>query len=533
MSGRRVLLIGLDGFELSLADAMMRAGELPALRRLRDRSARFLLDHGKAAKRTGLAWEHVSAGYDFEDEGRASATYFDRRSYRVWQSRSKLVPFVAGQPFKTVVFDPPYFDLDQADGAQGMVNWGAHDPGTLRRCRPDGLREEIDRRFGPYPATPWIYGFAWPSVQNARAMGEALVRAVDLRADIACWLFKERLPDWDLGVMVVSEGHSATEALWHGIDPHHALHRVPSAPAAGEGVRGVYRALDRLIDQLTRTFPEADLLAFNMHGMGTNDSDPASMALLAELLYRHSFGAAYMGTRDWTVTEEGVPLLGEAETWDGVMNELVPMPAKEPDSWLAGLLRSVGASRAGNPAEEGDEASQDWMPAARYQPFWSRMRAFALPSFYDGRVRINLAGRERHGRVARSKYEAVCDEIETLLRACRNPLSGKATVATVERTGGKNPLKLDPFGCDLVVEWTGGPLGLVHPQLGRVGPLPFRRTGGHTGRYGVAYISAAGIAPGDLGVRSSFEVVATAVSLLGGHATAGGRTLFRQAVSAA
>ena len=532
MTRHRVLMIGLDGFELSLAEEMMEAGELPALRNLRERSARFLLDHGKA-KRTGLAWEHVSAGYGSENDGRASAVYFDRRTYRVWQSRSKLVPFVTGQPFKTVVFDPPYFDLEQAVGTQGIVRWGAHDPGTLRRSTPEGLHEELDRRFGPYPAHSWIYGFVWPSVQNTRVMGEALVRATDVRTEIACWLLQERCPDWDLGIIIASEGHSAAEALWHGIDPRHPLHGVPSAPAAGEGVRAVYRALDRLIDRLARTFPEADLVAFNMHGMGTNDSDPGSMALLAELLYRHSFGKEYMRPRIWSLTDEGVPLLGEEETWDGVMNELVPMPEKRADSWLEGLLRSFDSSRADDPAEEGEEASQDWMPAARYQPFWSRMRAFALPSFYDGRIRINLAGRERKGRVPASHYGAVCDEIEALLRACRNPLTGAPAVETVERTGGSNPRRLDPFDCDLVVVWSGGPLGLAHPELGQMGPLPYRRTGGHTGRYGVAFISGAGITPGDFGVRSSFDVIPTVIKLLGGSTASGAQSLFQKIATAA
>jgi hypothetical protein len=49
---RRVLAIGLDGYEPSLGDELMAAGELPALARLRERSARFTLDHGPA-QRTG------------------------------------------------------------------------------------------------------------------------------------------------------------------------------------------------------------------------------------------------------------------------------------------------------------------------------------------------------------------------------------------------------------------------------------------------------------------------------------------------
>ena len=36
MKSSRVLMIGLDGFELSIAERMMKQGRLPALRRLRE-----------------------------------------------------------------------------------------------------------------------------------------------------------------------------------------------------------------------------------------------------------------------------------------------------------------------------------------------------------------------------------------------------------------------------------------------------------------------------------------------------------------
>ena len=55
----RVLALGLDGFEISLAERLMAEGRMPHFARLRARSARFRLDHGPD-KFTGLAWEHVS-----------------------------------------------------------------------------------------------------------------------------------------------------------------------------------------------------------------------------------------------------------------------------------------------------------------------------------------------------------------------------------------------------------------------------------------------------------------------------------------
>jgi predicted AlkP superfamily phosphohydrolase/phosphomutase len=143
------------------------------------------------------------------------------------------------------------------------------------------------------------------------------------------------------------------------------------------------------------------------------------------------------------------------------------------------------------------------------------MPAFALPSFYDGRIRVNLRGRERNGIVEPSRYEETCRELEALVRECRNPRTGEPVVDAVERAWTRNPLELTGSEADLVIVWRGVAAALEHPRLGLVGPLPLRRTGGHTGPHGVAYIAGAGLEPGDRGERSSFDVVPTLAKLIG------------------
>jgi predicted AlkP superfamily phosphohydrolase/phosphomutase len=143
------------------------------------------------------------------------------------------------------------------------------------------------------------------------------------------------------------------------------------------------------------------------------------------------------------------------------------------------------------------------------------MRAFALPSFYDGRIRINLRGRERHGVVEPSRYEETCRELEALLRECRDPRTGEPAVEAIDRAWTRDPLGLTGSEADLLVVWRGVAAALEHPRLGLVGPVPLRRTGGHTGPHGMAYIAGPGVEPGARGVRSSFDVVPTIVELLG------------------
>jgi predicted AlkP superfamily phosphohydrolase/phosphomutase len=511
---QRVLAIGLDGYEESLERRLIEAGELPALKRLREGSARYLLDHGPA-QRTGLAWEHLSTGLAPEQADRWGALHFYPETYEVWQEGTRLEPFAGRLKSRTVVFGAPYFDLTQAPQVRGVVGWGVHDSGVPPSARPDSLLAEFEGRFGKYPAERWIYGVPWASPESAREMGEALTRAVPLRARAARWLLGERLPDWDLGLVVVSEPHSALEGLWHGIDPSHPLHRMPSAEAAREGVLGVYRGVDRFVGELADAFPDAALVVFSMGGMGPNYSDTASMALLAELLYRREFGRPLMRQPDGWTDIVASPLLGEREDWSAAVR--AHLPAAEAAPLLSRIGRAARRRLVGEDEGAGSHLRRSvaWIPAMSYRPHWRSMRAFALPSFYDGRVRINLEGREADGRVRASEYGALCDELEALFRECRDPATGEEVVEHVERVEGRDPLAVGPTEPDMAVVWKGTFCALEHPKLGRVGPVPFRRTGGHTGPFGMAYLSNAGVGAGDRGVRSAFDVAPTLCDLLG------------------
>jgi predicted AlkP superfamily phosphohydrolase/phosphomutase len=525
MGRKRVLAIGLDGHEQSLGEKLMAEGELPHLAALRDRSARFLLDHGPAT-RTGLAWEHASSGRSPERADRWSAVDFDTQTYQVWHEGALLLPFASTLRARTVVFDPPYFDLRLAPSVRGVVNWGAHDPGVPSGSRPTELISEIHSRFGPYPAQDCLYDIVWASAERTRAMGDALIRASEVRAQAARWLLQERCPDWDLAFVVAGELHSACEAFWHGIDPTHPLHELPSAIHAADRLRAVYRATDFLTGYLVAAFPDAVVVAFAMNGMGPNRSDVASMVLLSELLYRHAFGRRLLRVpKKWANAPNSLPMLDRELPWSQAVKINIVQYAEPLDTArrvaarllpekIKRVLRPAGPA----PAETTDGVLRlplDWMPTDLYQPYWHAMPFFALPSFYDGRIRINLAGRERRGMVSPEDYASVCDEIESVVRACRDLRTGEPVVEEVVRAVDRDPLTLGASESDLVIVWRAASLGFTHPVHGDIGPLPYRRTGGHTGPYGMAYFAGADIVRGDYGVRSSFDVVPTIVELLG------------------
>ncbi|MCD9623285.1 hypothetical protein [Rhabdothermincola salaria] len=508
----RVLAIWLDGFDMALADRW----NLPSLGALAEEGAWAHLDNG-TAHLSGLSGEHLVTGLGPDDAGRASAVTFDPATYECRQDGFLVAPALGAVP--TVVFDPCYLDLDACPPTvTGITDWGAHDPGGPPQERPDGVRSELHARFGTYPAAPWVYATPWASPARCEAMGRDLVEAVDRRAQIATWLLGERLPDWRLALIGVSEPHSATEGLFHGVDPEHPLHAHASAPSAARSLRAVYDAADRLVGSLLGAFPDAVHVVFSLHGMGRNTSDVTTMALLGELLARWS-GQRTPDT-DFALDAHGVAVLGEDESWSTAVSTALTPPSEHrrppvsavrraarhlPDPLRSALRRLRGARPA---------PGLEWMPLLRHQPRWPEMAAFALPSFYDGRVRINVRGREGQGRVDPGDYDQVLSEVEELLRGCRDPRTGGPAVGAMHRTAA-DPFAVGVTDADLVVDWADGVYGLDHPELGTIGPLPPRRTGGHTSPLGRLLVHGDGIDPGDLGTRSSFDVLPTLLDLSG------------------
>ena len=158
--------------------------------------------------------------------------------------------------------------------------------------------------------------------------------------------------------------------------------------------------------------------------------------------------------------------------------------------------------------------SLEWQVTSWYRQHWPQMRAFAVPVFYDGRVRINLRGRESQGIVEPREYAATCDWVEQLLNECRDVRTGRPVVQHIERRRADDPLSLDGADADLVIGWHPEIEAIEHPRLGSIGPLPYRRTGGHTD-HGFAWLSGDGVAAGDFGDQEALHLTATIRQLLG------------------
>jgi predicted AlkP superfamily phosphohydrolase/phosphomutase len=427
-----------------------------------------------------------------------------------------------------------------------VTAWGGHDPAYPRSSRPVGLLRELDERFGPHPAFDNDYTIVWNRPRDIDALADALVVGSRRRADALQWL-QAREPDWDLAMTVLSEPHSANEQLWHGVDVDPPVAPAGTVALAGRRLREVYRAVDDALGRIVAGLPDdAACVVFSMHGSGRNSSDLASMVLLPELLHRMHAGRPFLRQPDtaaWAAAGRPPVLPGADTSWPVYMRSLLPdargswrhrlppgvraayraLRAARPDGTRRGALgRPITDETDESPADIGViRTTVDWQVPVRYRSHWSAMRAFAVPSFYDGRVRINLQGRERDGIVPADEYELACREVEEVVSACRDPRTHEPVVAEVRRLRDDDPFLPGGPDADLEIVWSHATDSWEHPVAGTIGPFPYRRTGGHS-RRGFALVAGPGIEPQDLGERQALDVTATIVALLGRDPVAAG-----------
>lgn len=542
----RVAAIAIDAAERWYMEQLADAGVLPNIQRIRERSARFAL-RTRPEFRSELVWARFLSGREPLEEGNWSEMMvFDPADYGLGTNHATTTdPFFAlGPGTKVVALD--LIHSQTAEGVDGMqvVAWGSHSPQWPRTSRPPGTLTEAIAQFGENPAFGNDFDYGWYFPDFVDALADACATGAQRRADIGHWLLDQQ-PDWDLLLLCMSEVHGMGHQFWHGVDPAHPLHgRVPTSDQSGARTADVWRATDRAVGSIVDALPpDTTLLLFALHGFQPAD-DLASTVLTPELFHRLRFNRSLLRQPDtgrWRADgcPPVVPPVGRH--WGEYMTDLFADSPKQqlrralasalPPPVFEGLRRAAGRApaaplatlgRTPGPEHLGEVTAEDlerfhrpanYQNAAWYRRHWPAMPWFVLPSFADGHLRINLAGRERDGIVPAEDYETACKEVIEILHQCRDARTGEPIVEDVLWTR-----KDDPAGglfpdADLLVVWRGAPDAIEHPDTGVIGPFAHMRTAHHSPN-GWAYIAGPGIAAGDRGERPTDDLTSTVLRLL-------------------
>lgn len=499
-----VIAIGLDAADPNLLDRWMAAGKLKNLSQLKQQGAYGHLSNTVNYRQTATEtsaterlWVMFGTACQPDKTGYWSPIHYSADDYGITHDTvdgaydfSEYPPFYAlGNDYKVAAFDVPVSRLSADIHGLQILGWGGHAPHTPSHSHPPELFPKLIEKYGKNPILHQDYGCWWDAAYVQRIQ-TGLDASISTRATICRDLLTQE--PWDLFLTVFGESHTASHDLWHLSQPENPLYPYKSDPDE-DPMLAAFEAMDEAIGDILTVAPDnANVIIFAVHGMDNNVTDMYSMAFLPEVLYRYSFPGKF-GMAKGNINSKCPPILvnPKRKSWSGEVWQqrydsnplkrfLMPwIPSKFDDYLQAGpdpgLVSPYTLRKQG--------IALNWMPAMWYSQLWPQMEAFALPAFAAGHIRINLQGRETQGMVDIADYGHVCDEITQLLYQLKHGRTGQPIVKDVVRTRTQaNALSCesDLPDADLVVIWHDLPSDVIDsPDLGRIGPLTYYRSGGH------------------------------------------------------
>ncbi len=493
-----VIAIGLDAADPNLIEEWIQSGHLPTLASLQLTGSYARLktfDYYRAE----TPWTTFLTGCKPQQTGYWAPLKFYPSNYSVEEVQAydfgEYKPFYSllGKDRKVAVFDMPQSTLvEDVNGVQ-VLAWGAHSPMTPSHSNPESLYQELTSQHGVHPAL---------REDHAPILDWKLLKKLQLNLELGisrkskiCQDIISREP-WDLFLTVFGETHSAGHSFWHLSRKDHPLYSHV-AKSNDDPMLSIFQAVDKAIGEILEKAPdEATVIVFSAHGMDSNVMDLPSMVFLPEVLYRYNFPGKFGLAKGSMNKDPGSPVIDRRAKrgWIGklwslkyeenvlrrILRQNIPRKIFEKLEFL--FPKSDKPDLTSPSVLEAESHPLFFQPALWYQNLWPSMKAFALPSFSEGYIRINLVGRESNGIVEPENYEETCDEIIEYLYQLKDSRSGTNMVKEVIKTR-SNPLDTDPKlpDADIVIIWQEDYATdtVESPTLGRIGPVPYIRTGSH------------------------------------------------------
>lgn len=495
--GKPVIAIGLDAAEPSVIERWMAEGHLKTLQRLREQGVYGRLKNF-AAFSAETPWTTFLTGCAPTTTGYWSPLRLQQGNYAVESIAAydfeEYPPFYAlGESYRVAIFDvPQILPSSRVNGLQ-VSAWGAHSPQVPSTSLPAELFQELVGAYGNHPGLHRDYACCL-DLPGTLKLQEILKTGIARRSAICQDLLQREA--WDLFLTVFGEAHAAGHNFWHLSQPDHPLYQDFQPFIDHDPLLETFQAIDTAIGQILAKAPEnSQVIVFSAHGMGANTMDLPSTTFLPEFLYRLAFPGQQALLHQHP--QGAIPAPATKMQWNYWERHI--WNTKTDKSWLRKFLRHSTPTRLYRllqPFIEGSRKTDlipplrlvqqtdvvPFQPATWYMPLWPQMPAFALPSFAEGYIRVNLQGREPQGIVPPDAYDAFCADLTQKLHNLRDARSGVAMVKQVIQTrqsGDDSNLKRPD--ADLVVVWQDeyATDTVESPDVGRIGPAAHLRAGSH------------------------------------------------------
>lgn len=494
-----VIALGLDSADPEMIEGWIAEGFLPNMKAVYDSGEYARIDNYDWY-RAETPWTTFLTGTSPQKTGYWSPIKFDSKEYRTKKINAfdykKYPPFYASMTDKKVaIFDMPQAPIsDDVDGIQ-VLAWGTHSAQTESISSPPELWQEIVDKHGAHPLLDNDAANCY-DVASLEELAEKMALGIERRANACIDLIKKN--QWDFFLTIFGEAHVAGHYFWH-LSKDHPLYAEFQKREARDLLLDAFKNIDKAIGRILEACPEEmRVVIFSAHGMAKNNMDLPSLVLLPEFLYRWNFpgkkaiapgklGAPVkdipvkemqtLGMADmlWKQTREAGPIRN-------TLKKLLPIrlyrkiERRMPEA-VYSKPQVIGPFRLRRMGVEEPTQCANW-----YSALWPEMKAFALPSFSEGYVRINLAGRDANGIVPPEEYDALCEQISKELRDLVDARTGKPMVKKIVKTRSSVDDETDTSpDADLVVVWQEESVASTVdcPKFGRIGPIPYWRTGSH------------------------------------------------------
>ena len=406
----RVLVIGLDGATFDLIKPWAAEGRLPTLARLMDGGAHGSL-HSTIPPMTGPAWTTFATGvnpgkHDLYDWiAREAGTYhflpttaLDCKTPTVYELLSQVGRSVC------VMNVPMTFPPKPVNG---VVVSGLPAPDLESGVTyPATLLDEIRENVGDYILYP-DPGQAY-SDSGIDAFLKRLYRTTDLRVETLNYL--RGRDDWDFAMVVFNGTDTISHAMWKFMDSSHPLHDPAKAAKYGNAIRDYYSYVDA---KLAAIVDELD--------------DDTTLIIMSD----HGFGPfhKFIHVNNWLMDQDFMAVKPGALA--GLKHRMFRLGFSPMNVYNTLMALGLGSLK-----REVVRGQGQGLMKTLFLSFddvdWSRTKAYSLGNV--GQIRINVAGREPFGCVARGEeYEAVRDDIIARLYRMTDPKTGEQVVEQVYR----------------------------------------------------------------------------------------------------
>jgi len=447
----RVLVIGLDAFEKDLLLTWAADGSLPTLAELLRRGTSGVVE-GPAGIYGGTVWPSFNTGVSparhrrFFRRQAPRGEYIDIEFKPDQMAVRSFWEVLSAAGRSVAIIDAPHATLSTSLNGVQLVDYASHEPDFEQALSyPPEFGRNVCSQFGHEP--PDLCEETVHTAQGYRDLQAHLETRIRNTAAVTRYLLQSR--DWDFLFTTLSEAHCAGHQWWHLHDPSHPRHDTKMAAEVGDLLKNLYITIDKAVGEILADVDSAtQVIVVSGHGMGQLQ---AESLVLDEVLRRI-----------------------EAPTGSGT-NTLF--------SRLKQLWYRLPVSVRNSPVL--DHIKSRLLPSLHQSLLIPERRArrfFAIPhNPHAGAIRINLAGRERHGIVQPGReYRELCDELRREMLALRCGVIGPPAVAEVIFSADEHPGPYSDELPDVLVQWNrNGPVATLTSE--RIGTVVIPAIGGRTG----------------------------------------------------